>query len=161
MTKLTIDEKYAKELDKAEVDHHKPTAGAMLGHVLSNLFIENVRLTQAGIYAKSPVKCEYLREIAKKEDEYFFKISDFLLDENEIVPSTTEEFLKYHKFLDIEYIERIGKYVLYIPDEWTNSHDELELQIQEKLNQHSITKVDIAIMHGQFKYQLAGKKYNG
>ncbi len=25
MTKLTIDEKYAKELDKAEVDHHKPT----------------------------------------------------------------------------------------------------------------------------------------
>ena len=81
--RISGDEKYAKELDKAEVDHHKPTAGAMLGHVLSNLFIENVRLTQAGIYAKSPVKCEYLREIAKKEDEYFFKISDLLLDENE------------------------------------------------------------------------------
>ena len=91
MTKLMIDEKYAKELDKAEIDHHKPTAGAMLGHVLSNLFIENIRLTQAGIYAKSPVKCEYLREIAQKEVEYFFKISDLLLDENEIVPSTTEE----------------------------------------------------------------------
>lgn len=69
--------------------------------------------------------------------------------------------LKYHKFLDIEYIERVDKYVLYIPDEWTNSHEELELQIQEKLNQYSITQVDIAIMHGQFKYQLAGKKYNG
>ena len=80
MTKLTIDEKYAKELDKAEVDHHKPTAGAMLGHVLSNLFIENVRLTQAGIYAKSPVKCEYLREIAQREVEYFFKISDFVVN---------------------------------------------------------------------------------
>ena len=53
MTKLMIDEKYAKELDKAEIDHHKPTAGAMLGHVLSNLFIENIRLTQAGIYAKA------------------------------------------------------------------------------------------------------------
>ncbi|TKV30222.1 DNA-binding protein, partial [Citrobacter sp. TBCS-11] len=25
MTKLMIDEKYAKELDKAEIDHHKPT----------------------------------------------------------------------------------------------------------------------------------------
>lgn len=99
MTKLMIDEKYAKELDKAEIDHHKPTAGAMLGHVLSNLFIENIRLTQAGIYAKSPVKCEYLREIAQREVEYFFKISDLLLDENEIVPSTTEEFLKYHKFI--------------------------------------------------------------
>ena len=69
--------------------------------------------------------------------------------------------LKYHKFLDIEYIEKVDKYVLYVPDEWTNSHDELEAQIQEKLNQHSIPQVDIAIMHGQFKYQLAGKKYNG
>lgn len=69
--------------------------------------------------------------------------------------------LKYHRFLDIEYIERIDKHILYIPDEWTNSHDDLELQIQEKLNQYSITKVDIAIMHGQFKYQFAGKNYNG
>lgn len=108
MTKLMIDEKYAKELDKAEIDHHKPTAGAMLGHVLSNLFIENIRLTQAGIYAKSPVKCEYLREIAQKEVEYFFKISDLLLDENEIVPSTTEEFLKYHKFITEDQKPNIG-----------------------------------------------------
>lgn len=69
--------------------------------------------------------------------------------------------LRYHKFLDIEYIERVNKYVLYIPDEWTDSHDELEFQIQEKLNQYSITKVDMAMLHGQFKYQLAGKKYNG
>lgn len=69
--------------------------------------------------------------------------------------------LKYYNFLDIEYIKCINKYILYIPDEWTNSHDELELQIQEKLNQNSITKVDIAIMHGQFKYQLVGKRYNG
>lgn len=69
--------------------------------------------------------------------------------------------LKYHKVLDVEYIERIGKYVLYIPDEWTNCHDELESQIKEKLNKYSISRVDIAIMHGQFKYQLAGKKYNG
>ena len=38
-------------------------------------------------------------KLQKKEDEYFFKISDLLLDENEIVPSTTEEFLKYHKFI--------------------------------------------------------------
>nr|WP_242520597.1 hypothetical protein [Lactococcus sp. LG1074] len=79
MTKLTIDEKYAKELDKAEVDHHKPTAGAMLGHVLSNLFIENVRLTQAGIYAKSPVKCEHLREIAKKKMNISLKFRIYFL----------------------------------------------------------------------------------
>ena len=69
--------------------------------------------------------------------------------------------LRYHKVLDIEYIERIGKYVLYVPDEWTNSHDELEKQIQTKLIENNISQVDIAILHGQFKYQFAGKPYHG
>ncbi|MEQ2756436.1 hypothetical protein AAAV47_11265 [Staphylococcus hominis] len=94
MTKLMIDEKYAKELDKAEIDHHKPTAGAMLGHVLSNLFIENIRLTQAGIYAKSPVKCEYLREIAQKEVEYFFKNSSVVLGTISFSSRSKSEILK-------------------------------------------------------------------
>lgn len=69
--------------------------------------------------------------------------------------------LKYHKVLDIEYIEELNHHILYIPDEWTNSHDELEQQIQVKLQEHSITKVDTAILHGQFQYQIAGKKYGG
>lgn len=69
--------------------------------------------------------------------------------------------LRYHKVLDIEYIERIGKYVLYVPDEWTNSHDELEKQIQAKLIENNISQVDVAILHGQFKYQFAGKPYHG
>lgn len=69
--------------------------------------------------------------------------------------------LKYHKVLDIEYIERINKHVLYIPDEWTNSHDDMERQIKDKLNEHSITQIDIAICHGQFPYQYAGRPYHG
>ena len=69
--------------------------------------------------------------------------------------------LKYHKVLDIEYIDRINKYVLYIPDEWTNSHSDMERQIKEKLNAYNITKVDIAILHGQFAYQFAGRPYHG
>jgi hypothetical protein len=69
--------------------------------------------------------------------------------------------LRYHKVLDICYIEKIGKYVLYIPDEWTNSHDDMEIQIKEKMNALGITKVDIAILHGQFAYQFAGRPYHG
>ena len=69
--------------------------------------------------------------------------------------------LKYFEVLDIEYLERIQKYVLYIPDEWTNSHEDLEQQIQEKLLQHNISKVDIGILHGQFKYQLPIPDYKG
>ncbi len=69
--------------------------------------------------------------------------------------------LVYHKQLEIEYIERIQKYVLYIPDEWENSHDVLEKQIQAKLYQLNIKQVDIAMLHGQFAYQFAGRPYKG
>lgn len=99
MAELTIDEKYATEVAKSEVDHHKPTAGAMLGHVLANLFVEKARLTQAALYATDPIERGHFKEIAAKEDEFFYKIADLLLDENEVVPTTTEEFLRYHKFI--------------------------------------------------------------
>ena len=69
--------------------------------------------------------------------------------------------LIYHSQLDIEYISKINKHVLYIPDEWTNDHSELESQIKEKLDYYNISKVDIGIFHGQFKYQLLGKPYKG
>ncbi len=69
--------------------------------------------------------------------------------------------LKYFKVLDVEYIESLNKYILYIPDEWVNDHKLVEQQIQEKFHQFNISKVDIAILHGQFTYQLIGKNYNG
>ena len=99
MTELTIDEKYAKEVAKADADHHKPTAGAMLGHVLSNLFYEKLLLTQAALYAKDPIERRHFKEIAAKEEESFYKIAELLLDENELVPTTLEEFTNYHKFI--------------------------------------------------------------
>ncbi|MDT2741557.1 DNA-binding protein [Lactococcus garvieae] len=99
MEKLTIDERYDIELKKAEIDHRKPTAGAMLGHVLANLFMEKVRLMQAGIYAKNPSHRNLFRDIAVQEDEWFYKIADLLLNEGELVPSTIKEFVNYHQFI--------------------------------------------------------------
>lgn len=99
MTELSIDEQYAKEVAQSERDHHKPTAGAMLGHVLANLFVQRAVLTQAGLYAKNPLERDHFRKIAVKEGEWFDKLADLLLDEGEIVPSTTEEFIRYHKFI--------------------------------------------------------------
>lgn len=40
MIEVSIDEKYEAEVKKSEIDHHKPTAGAMLSHVLSNIFMK-------------------------------------------------------------------------------------------------------------------------
>ena len=34
------EEKYQAELVKSERDHHTPTAGAMTGHIISNLMIQ-------------------------------------------------------------------------------------------------------------------------
>ena len=65
--------------------------------------------------------------------------------------------LHYHKVLDIQYLPEHQKHVLYIPDEWCKDQESLESQISAKLQEHGIEKVDIAILHGQFRYQLNGR----
>lgn len=69
--------------------------------------------------------------------------------------------LKYFTVLDIEYMEDLKLHVLYVPDEWASDHSTLEKEIAAKLHEHNITKVDIAILHGQFEYQVLGKPYKG
>lgn len=69
--------------------------------------------------------------------------------------------LKYFDVLDIEYMEKFDKYVLYIPDEWSKDHDDVERQINEKLIQHGIKQVDYAILHGLFHYQMLGIPFTG
>lgn len=61
--------------------------------------------------------------------------------------------LKHVKDLSIEYIERFGITVLYVPDEWDNTETTLS-QIHELLRAKGLDQVDYAIMHGQFEYQL-------
>lgn len=61
--------------------------------------------------------------------------------------------LKYVKDLSIEYIERFGITVLYVPDEWDNTETTLS-QVHDLLRAKGLDKVDYAIMHGQFEYQL-------
>ena len=54
MSELTIDEQYAAELKQSDIDHHVPTAGAMTNHILSNLMVAYVKLTQVKWYVKGP-----------------------------------------------------------------------------------------------------------
>lgn len=61
--------------------------------------------------------------------------------------------LKYVKDLSIEYIERFDINVLYVPDEWDSTETTLK-QVHELLRAKGLDKVDYAIMHGQFEYQL-------
>lgn len=63
--------------------------------------------------------------------------------------------LKFFDVLDIEYNARLEHYVLYIPDEWGFSNEEIEAQIDERMKELGITQVDTAILHRQFQYQVA------
>jgi hypothetical protein len=61
------------------------------------------------------------------------------------------------KYIDTIHIENIPEYnlnVLYIPDEYKHdAHDTYE-DVKKLLIENNLVQVDIAIMHGQFNYQL-------
>lgn len=61
--------------------------------------------------------------------------------------------IKHVKELSIEYIEPLGISVLYVPDEW-GPPDRTLSQVKDLLKAKGLEKVDLAIMHGQFPYQL-------
>lgn len=61
---------------------------------------------------------------------------------------------KYIDTLLIEYMEEYKLHVLYIPDEYKPKAIDTLKEVKKKLKEMKLTQVDIAIMHGQFHYQL-------
>lgn len=109
----TLDAKLAAEQKQADVDHHKPTAGAMVNHVLSNHMLLNVKLHQISWFIKGPNAENYknvLKNTIKENNEWFDKIAEQLLDEAELPSSTMAEYSEYtmleehgeNKYLDAE-----------------------------------------------------------
>lgn len=95
-----VAEKFAAEVKQADLDHHKPTAGAMTGHILSNFFIFDVKLHQVKWYLKgilAVVADSLIGEMIAKNRENIDVLGELLLDENEIAPSTSKEILAYGK----------------------------------------------------------------
>ena len=60
----------------------------------------------------------------------------------------------YIDTLHIEYLEKENIYVLYIPDECNPKAEDTLKEVKEKMKEYNINQVDIAIMHGQFNFQL-------
>jgi hypothetical protein len=61
---------------------------------------------------------------------------------------------KYIKTLSIEIIEEYNLSILYVPDEWHPDTAVTLSEVKTLLEQYKCAQVDIAIMHGQFTYQL-------
>ena len=62
--------------------------------------------------------------------------------------------ISYIDKIDIEYIPRYDINILYVPDEIKPSTEEIYSDVKELLRLKGLTKVDYAIMHGQFDFQL-------
>lgn len=62
-----------------------------------------------------------------------------------------------YKYVDTLYIETMNDWgftILYIPDEYKNKASDTWKDVKKLLVSNKLTKVDVAIMHGQFNYQL-------
>lgn len=56
--------------------------------------------------------------------------------------------------LSIVHVDRFGLDILCVPDEWTDSPEKTFDQVIDLLQHKGLSKVDFALMHGSFDYQL-------
>ena len=47
---MNSEEAYQSELKQSEIDHHTPTVGAMVGHIIANLLIHSLKISQAKFF---------------------------------------------------------------------------------------------------------------
>jgi len=74
----------------------------------------------------------------------------------ELVAKNSKEPIdfRYITQLEIEYIDDFNLNVLYIPDEWNSNNFVTLEQTKELIKSKGLERVDLAIMHGAFDYQL-------
>ncbi|GEO75099.1 DNA-binding ferritin-like protein (oxidative damage protectant) [Levilactobacillus namurensis DSM 19117] len=95
----TIEDRYAAEQAQTEHDHHVPTAGAMTNHILANLHISIVKFHQVRWSVKGPLALsvrQLLTEYIATYRRQFDALGELLLDEGEIVSTTTQEYHDYN-----------------------------------------------------------------
>lgn len=67
------------------------------------------------------------------------------------------EFKIDYKFItsiQVEYMSKFDKHILYVPDKMAESGLEIQSMVSKVMNDSALSKVDIACMHGNFQYQL-------
>lgn len=95
---MNSQELYAQELKQSDVDHHKPTAGAMTGHITSNLLIHALKISQARFFAKGNASLfldRYAPAWLKYETTEFNELNRLLTNNGESIPTTTDQFKEF------------------------------------------------------------------
>jgi starvation-inducible DNA-binding protein len=95
-----IEAKYQAEIKQADIDHHKPTAGAMTGHIIANMWYLDVKYHQILWFVKGPQAFQLqqvYRDLIAQNRAQLDDLADVLLDENQLPPSTVDEYTRYTK----------------------------------------------------------------
>lgn len=101
--KTEIEAKYQAELKQTDIDHHKPTAGAMCGHIVANFWYFDVKLHQAFWYLKGSEALalqSFYQELIAQNRQQLDELGEILLDENELPPATVAEYTQYTKIAE-------------------------------------------------------------
>ncbi|WP_283584345.1 DNA-binding protein [Limosilactobacillus difficilis] len=95
---MTSAKQYEQELKQNDIDHHTPTAGAMTGHIIANLLIHSLKISQAKLFAKGTAAL-FLDQNGDKwikyEQEEFAHLNRLLVNNGESIPTTTDQFKQF------------------------------------------------------------------
>lgn len=95
---MSSQELYEAELKQSNIDHHTPTAGAMTGHIIANLLLHSLTISQATLFAKGKASL-FLAEYGPKwiafEQDEFKQLNRILVNEGEAIPTTLDQFKEY------------------------------------------------------------------
>lgn len=94
----TPEELFAAEQKQSDIDHHVPTAGAMVNHIVSNFTVLDAKLHQTAWYVKglsTPAIRQAYQTLIAENRRHYDEVGELLLDENEKPSSTTAEYSEY------------------------------------------------------------------
>jgi hypothetical protein len=95
---MTSEERYEQELKQSDIDHHTPTAGAMTGHIIANLLIHSLKISQAKLFAQGPAAM-FLDQNGDKWINYeqmeFASLNHLLVNNGESIPTTTDQYKQF------------------------------------------------------------------
>lgn len=95
---MTSTEKYEQELKQSDIDHHTPTAGAMTGHIIANLLIHSLKISQAWLFASGPAAlflAQYGGQWIDHEQSAFALLNRLLANNGESIPTTIDHFKQF------------------------------------------------------------------
>ena len=73
--------------------------------------------------------------------------------ETKMITNKFDVDFKYVTSISVEFIQDLGISVLYVPDKAATAPEKIYEEVQEVLQANNLTQVDMACMHGMFKYQ--------